>query len=84
MNNSLRFALVLCALYIGDHPRLLDRYRTQHLTLDRAWLDESSLDSYLADLLEGDVQRVSIKRVDLVNDTTQVEVRYRLDSRISA
>lgn len=74
-------ALVLIALFIGDHPRLLARYRVQHLTLDRAWIDERQLTTHLAELLGGDVQRIAIKRVDLVLDTTQVEVRYRLAER---
>jgi len=76
--NLALIALVLLALFIGDHPRLLNRYRAQLLTLDRAWLDDDQLHRHLGTLLEGEIKRVSVKRVDLVNDTTLVEVRYRL------
>jgi hypothetical protein len=67
---------LLVALWFGDHPRLLGRYRVQSLTLDRAFVDEQQLIAHLTTLLGGEVRRVSIRRVDLVNDTTNVEVRY--------
>ena len=72
--------VVLATLWFGDHPRLLDRYRVQHLTLDRAWLDENGLTAHLGQLLGADIHRIAIRRVDLVNDTTQVDVRYRVTS----
>lgn len=68
--------LLLAALWFGDHPRLLGRYRAQVLTLDRAFLDERRLVAHLTTLLGCPVRGVSIRRVDLVNDTTSVEVRY--------
>jgi hypothetical protein len=67
---------LLLALWFGDHPRLLGRYRVQVLTLDRAFVDERQLVAYLTALLGCPVRGVSIRRVDLVNDTTTVEVRY--------
>ncbi len=68
--------VLLLALWFGDHPRLLGRYRVQVLTLDRAFVDEQQLVAHLATLLGCPVRGVSIRRVDLVNDTTSVEVRY--------
>jgi hypothetical protein len=67
---------VLVTMWAGDHPRLLGRYQVRQLTLDRAFVDERQLIAYLGNLLEAKVRGVSVKRIDLVNDTTQVEVRF--------
>jgi hypothetical protein len=67
---------LLAALWLADHPRLLGRYRVQSLTLDRAFVDERQLIAHLTTLLGDQVRGVSIRRVDLVNDTTNVEVRF--------
>ena len=67
---------VVLTLWAGDHPRLLGRYQVRNLTLDRAFVDEAKLSAYLADLLKATIRGVSVKRIDLVNDTTQVEVRF--------
>jgi hypothetical protein len=67
---------LLAVLWFGDHPRLLGRYRVQQLTLDRAFMDEQQLIAHLAALFPGVIRGVSIKRVDFVNDTTSLEVRY--------
>jgi hypothetical protein len=68
--------ILLAALWFADHPRLLGRYRVQSLTLDRAFVDEQQLIGHLTTLLGGEVRSVAIRRVDLVNDTTNVEVRF--------
>ena len=68
--------VLLAALWFGDHPRLLGRYRVQALTLDRAFLNEQQLIAHLTTLLGGEIRGVSVRRVDLVNDTTSVEVRF--------
>ncbi|MGH2551996.1 MAG: DUF4956 domain-containing protein [Thermomicrobiales bacterium] len=67
---------LLAVLWFGDHPRLLGRYRVQQLTLDRAFMDEQLLTAHLSTLFPGVIRGVSIKRVDFVNDTTSLEVRY--------
>jgi hypothetical protein len=69
---------LLAALYVGDHPRLYRRYRVQTLTLDAAIADEDVLHARLETLLNARVHRASVRRLDLVNDTTQVEVRYEV------
>lgn len=73
-------ALIVVALYIGDHPLLFGAYRSQTITLDVACLDETEARARLEELVEGTVHRVSIRKVDLVRDTTTVDVRYRLES----
>jgi hypothetical protein len=67
---------LVVAMWLGDHPRLLGRYRAQHLVLDRAFIDERQLTDHLAALLDARVHRVAVRSVDLVNDTTEVEVRF--------
>lgn len=67
---------LVAVLWIGDHPRLLNRYRSQRLVLDRAFMDERQLTAHLASLLRGTILRVAVRRIDLVTDTTVVEVRY--------
>ena len=69
---------MVVALAVGDHPRLLQRYRSQTMTLDRAFTDENRLRAHLGELLNATIHRVTVRRVDLVNDTTVVEVRYEL------
>lgn len=76
-------AALLAVMCFGDHPRLLGRYRVQQLTLDRAFVDERRLTAYLTDLLGTTIHRVTVRRIDLVNDTTMVEVRFGVVSEAS-
>ncbi|GAB7036940.1 MULTISPECIES: DUF4956 domain-containing protein [Catenuloplanes] len=69
-------ALVVAALVAGDHPALFRRHRARTLRLDTAHTDEAALTAHLEVLLGARVLHVSIKSVDLVNDTTLAEVRY--------
>jgi Ca2+/Na+ antiporter len=68
--------LILAALVIGDHPALFRRYRSQTMQLDVAHTDERALRAHLETLLKARVVNLTIRHVDLVNDTTLVEVRY--------
>jgi len=77
-------ALVILALFVGDHPWLFRRHREQVVRLDGAHIDEAALRTYLASLLGGRVVHLSIKQVDLVNDTTLVDVRYVATPRRAA
>jgi hypothetical protein len=70
--------VIVGALWFGDNPRLLGRYQTRQMTLDRAFVDEDQLIAYLSELLGADVRQVAVNQIDLVNDTTRVEVRYEL------
>jgi hypothetical protein len=71
-------ALILLVMAVGDSPRLLRRYRSQLVVLDRAVGDEAELVAHLEHLLGARVHGVGVQRLDLVNDTTWVEVRYEL------
>lgn len=81
---ALLMALVVAALLVGDHPALLSRSRHQIIQLDRAIADETALTAHLEQLLGGHVRSLEVQRLDLVNDTTLVAVRYRLARRPSA
>ncbi|HEY8545663.1 MAG TPA: DUF4956 domain-containing protein [Acidimicrobiales bacterium] len=69
---------MLVAIAIGDHPALFARYRVQTLVLDAAYTDEGALVRRLQHTLGATVHRVAVRRVDLLNDSTIVEVRYSL------
>ena len=81
---AILMALILASLWVGDHPALLRRNRNQVVTLDRAISDENELITELEDLLGAHVRSVDLKSLDLVNDTTIVEVHYRLLPRSRA
>ena len=68
--------VIVLALWFGDNPRLLGRYHTRLMTLDRAFVDEERLIAYLGELLGAKIRQVAVHQIDLVNDTTRVEVRY--------
>jgi hypothetical protein len=71
-------ASVIGAVAVADHARLLGGYRRQLMVLDRAFSTEREAILYAAALLEAKILNLRIDKVDLVQDTTLVEVRYRL------
>jgi len=71
-------ATLVFALFVVDHPKVHPRYRNQVMTLDRAFTNEHELIEFLEATLEATVSHVLVKRVDLVSDTTMVDVRFRL------
>ena len=73
--------LIILVMAFGDHPRLFRAYRQQSITLDAAIPDETTLHTRLEDLLGARVHSLTIIKLDLVNDTTVVDVRYRLTGR---
>ncbi|NRG41073.1 DUF4956 domain-containing protein [Rathayibacter sp. VKM Ac-2835] len=76
-------ALIIAVLFIADHPRLFSRTRQQTITLDSAFTDEGALTEHLAALLGGRIRSVQVRQLDLVNDTTQVDVRFDVAERRS-
>lgn len=81
---SALIALVVVVMWIADHPALLARSRHQTVRLDRAIADEAELRAELEDRLGGTVTSLAVQHLDLVNDSTLVDVRYRLDRRTPA
>ncbi|MET0324136.1 MAG: DUF4956 domain-containing protein [Ilumatobacteraceae bacterium] len=74
-------AALLAAVFVGDHPILFNRYRHQEIRLDRAYLDEREVVDRLEELLGGTVRRLTIRDVDMVNETTRVDVRFQVGTR---
>ncbi|WP_108248701.1 DUF4956 domain-containing protein [Planctomonas deserti] len=70
--------LLVVVMYLGDSPRLLRRYRQQIITLDRAIADEGELHDRLERTLGARVRVAIVQQLDLVNDTTLVDVRYQV------
>lgn len=70
--------IILVVLFVVDHPRVSPRTRHQSMTLGEAFTDEPDLIAHLEQTLNVKITYLLIKRVDFVNDTTTVEVRYIL------
>lgn len=69
-------AMVL-ALIVTDSQKIFGSYFSQEMTLDHAITDQNELKRALATTLTAEILHVSTLRVDLVNDTTWVQVRGR-------
>ena len=74
-------ATVLAAMFVADHPLLLRGYLREVVVVDRALTDRAALVDYLEGRLGGTVKHLAVQRLDFVNDTTTVDVRYRAASR---
>lgn len=73
--------LLVAVMYVGDHPRLFTRYEHQQIVLDTAITDDAALRARIEQLLEARVHQVTVLKVDLVNDTTAVDVRFERGAR---
>ena len=71
-------ALILTVMWAADHPRLLSRSRHQTIHVDRAIADEDELRAELERRLGATVTSLTVQHLDLVDDTTLVDVRFRL------
>jgi hypothetical protein len=71
--------VIVASMWVGDNPALLRGYRRQIVTVDRAIENEQTLVAQLEQRLGADIKHITVMRLDLVNDTTTVDVRYRLD-----
>ncbi|GAA3629789.1 DUF4956 domain-containing protein [Microbacterium awajiense] len=73
--------LIVAVMWAADHPAIMARSRHQIVRLDRAVADETELRAELEDRLGATVTAFAVQQLDLVNDTTLVDVRYRVGSR---
>ena len=69
--------MLVAAIYVADHPGIGSRNRRQLITLDAAYADEAKLIARLEELLDADVTHVIVNQLDLVRDSTVVDVRFR-------
>jgi hypothetical protein len=71
--------LIVAVMFVGDHPGLFRRYRQQTVVVDSAFTDESALIDHLSVVLGGArIRSAQVRHLDLVNDTTLVDVRYEV------
>lgn len=75
--NPALMAAIVVAIFVADHPQLFNRYRSQTITLDRAFTNEAQLRAHLEQRLDADLHTLHVRRIDFVNDTTVADVRYR-------
>ncbi|MEP6649953.1 MAG: DUF4956 domain-containing protein [Lapillicoccus sp.] len=68
-------ALIVAALWVGDHSRIAKRTSRQEVLLDHAFTDGAALRSHLVELFSDRVSEVTVVKTDVVNDTTLVAVR---------
>ncbi|SEJ09191.1 DUF4956 domain-containing protein [Demequina mangrovi] len=71
-------AVLLGVIFVGDHPALFRRTRQQTMVLDQAFTTEEGATEYLEALLGAKVHHATIRKVDLLNESTVVDVRYTL------
>lgn len=72
---SMMAGLVL-VVFVGGHPKLLKDLHSRTITLDAAMVSEADIRRRLEGLVDGTIHNIRIRSVDLVNDSTLVEVRY--------
>nr|WP_216822937.1 DUF4956 domain-containing protein [Aeromicrobium sp. A1-2] len=71
-------AVLLGVIAVGDSPALFPRTRQQIMVLDRAVTDEAAARDLLGPLLGARIDRVSLRKVDLVTESTVCDVRFTL------
>ena len=74
-------ALVLATLAVGDSTLILGRSGSQQVQFDRAIADEKELRQALEARMGVKVTGVKVIKLDMVNDLTLVDVRYRVPAR---
>lgn len=75
--------LMVAVMFIVDHPRVAASTRRSQITLDRAFLGDAALAAHLTRLGFHN-PRTEVLSIDLVRDTTVVDVRYRMGKGASA
>lgn len=75
--SALLMAALVATLFVADHPWVLRGYCRQVLVLDRAITDQESLVATVEQRLGVRVLGAQTIKLDLVNDTMTVDVRFR-------
>ena len=74
-------ALLVGVAYAADHPRLQRHVRRQTVVLDVACTDAEQARYAAAAVVPGELVGVDVVELDMVRDTTVVDVRYRPTAR---
>lgn len=72
----LLMGLIVGVIAVADSPRLFKRDHQQTVLVDGAYTRQRELVAALEAAVGGTVRKVVVSRVDLVNDTTLVDVRW--------
>lgn len=79
--NIALMGLILVVMAVVDNRRVLGRYQQQIVVLDAAVTDQRELIGRLEELLGARVHSATPQRIDLINDSTVVDVRYSRNPR---
>jgi hypothetical protein len=67
--------LVVAAIYVLDHPRVLTSAERLHVTLDAIHTDPEALKAVLSDRLHATVTQCTITSIDYIKDSMELEVQ---------
>ena len=76
IGSTILIALILGVVALVDARGFLPTSGQQHMRLGRAFTDSAELRAHVEDLLGAQVTNLRVVKVDLVNDTTTVDVRW--------
>ena len=79
LTSSGLIALVLVVVALVDSRKILPASRQEEMRLDRAFTNEDELARHVEKLLGATVTNLRVISVDLVNDTTTIDVRWVRD-----
>ena len=68
---------IVAVMGVVDSPRVLGKFSSQTIVLDHVVTDPAELQADLEQVVGGRVMSYSIRKKDLVNDVTVVDVRYQ-------
>ena len=74
--SAVLIALILGVVTLVDSRKILPSSRQEEMRLDRAFTDEDELTCHVEKLLGVTVTNLRVISVDLVNDTTTIDVRW--------
>lgn len=66
---------ILLVFVVADHPGFTARHENLNLTLDRAIIDPAELVNHLEQRLAVSVTKLRVRKLDLANDLTDVEIQ---------
>lgn len=75
--------VLLGVIAVGDSPALFPRTRQQIMVLDRAVTSEAAARELLGPLLGARIDRVMLRKVDLVTESTLCDVRFTVHADLS-
>lgn len=72
-------AVLVGVMYVADHPRMLRRYERRIVKLKSSYRDPAEVRALLEYKLGGEILKVVVIEVDLVQKHTRLDVRFRPD-----